>query len=290
MKPTRTLTIALAITGLLATAVPAAATSLPTPHPKPTHRLDGKVRGDFPAAPKFRLPAGAERAPRVNNTRTVERPDAPIQRTRRPGSAGVAIDRWEGTFDRKLGSVLYYVRNYFGRAVTGFRQPTVYRDAAQYNFRCGNSQPAPIRGNAVFCSNPYYVAFDTNWFTAYNNWASGGDMAWGIILAHEFGHTTANNLGLHSGNTAKLRYTIYGELFADCMAGTWGADLQRQGRLDNIAPGDYTEAVNALMSIGDPAGTPWNDPNAHGSGSLRRAYMDYGWRYGAQACVNWLRS
>jgi predicted metalloprotease len=288
MKSTRTLTIIVAAASLLATAIPASAASLPQPHPALTTKLDGKVHGKFPAAPKFKLPANAELAPRMNGTGSAAKPDAPIQKTVAPGSKHLLIDGWEGRFDQKLGSVLYYIRNYYGRTVRSFRQPTVYRDGEKYAFNCGGSRLNTVQ-NAWWCGSPYYVVFDTTWLTGYNNRSTGGDMAWGIILAHEFGHAAQYNLGITPANSPNVKYSIYRELFADCEAGSWAGDLQRQGRLDNIAPGDYREAVNTTLSIGDRAGTAWNAAGAHGSGTLRKAYMDYGWRYGAQACINWVR-
>ena len=81
MKSTRTLTIVVAAASLLATAIPASASSLPQPHPELTKKLDGKAHGKFPAAPKFKLPANAELAPRMNGTGSAAKPASSVARS-----------------------------------------------------------------------------------------------------------------------------------------------------------------------------------------------------------------
>src|SRR4051812_7039340 len=87
-------------------------------------------------------------------------------------------------------------------------------------------------------------------------------------------------------NTSKLSYSIWRELYADCQAGAWSADMARRGQLDNFGAGDPQEGVNTIRSIGDPVGTPWTASTAHGTPGQRASFYVYGWNYGPQACVN----
>jgi hypothetical protein len=74
---------------------------------------------------------------------------------------------------------------------------------------------------------------------------------------------------------------IVRELQADCFAGAWSRHVQDQGLLE---AGDLDEATLAVFSARDVPGTPWTDPQAHGSGFERtRAFTD-GYESGPKAC------
>ena len=57
----------------------------------------------------------------------------------------------------------------------------------------------------------------------------------------------------------------------------------------NLEPGDLDERLGALYKVGDRPGTPWTDPNAHGSAFMRIYYFYLGYLNGAPACAK-LRS
>lgn len=85
----------------------------------------------------------------------------------------------------------------------------------------------------------------------------GGDFALGYVLAHEVGHHVQTLLGI-SSQVQKLqsqvspkeanRLSVKLELQADCLAGVWGHDMQRQGILEK---GDLQEALRTATAIGD---------------------------------------
>jgi hypothetical protein len=93
-----------------------------------------------------------------------------------------------------------------------------------------------------------------------------GDGSVYVILFHECGHAVQDQIGGPSLGIAH-------ELQADCYAGAALSEIVRNGRLQ-LEDGDAGEVINILFQGGDPAGTPWLDPDAHGLGD----------RNGPEAC------
>jgi predicted metalloprotease len=80
-----------------------------------------------------------------------------------------------------------------------------------------------------------------------------------------------------AGEVAPIEF----EQQADCLAGAYSIDAEVTGWLD---PGDVDEALRITELSGDPPGTAWNDPRAHGSGDDRiDAFLD-GYSGGIAAC------
>lgn len=111
-----------------------------------------------------------------------------------------------------------------------------------------------------------------------------GDFAWVIVVAHEWGHHIQAILGFDLGvvpDRAGEVAPIALEQQADCLAGAYAVDAEITGWLD---PGDIEEALRITEISGDPPGTAWNDPRAHGSGQERiDAFLD-GYAGGIPAC------
>jgi hypothetical protein len=282
-------TIILGAAAMAAAVTPAAsAAAAPQTLPKPrAHhaKLDGKRHGSFPSAPKVRLDGRTQRAPRATRVRRNRRPNRKARRApvRKPGKARASINGWHGPYANKLAWVIYYVDNYNRRILGGYyRQPWLYPDAAKYAyFNCGGYIHRVVN-NAEYCPASNYIAWDTNWYQAFFNNPYGGDMSVAAVHAHEWGHATQSMLYLRS---ARLGYSLYRELYADCMSGSFGADMYRRGNLDNLGVGDPSEALNVMSWLGD------NRANrTHGTSAERQAFFRYGWIYGPQACVNWALS
>lgn len=111
-----------------------------------------------------------------------------------------------------------------------------------------------------------------------------GDFAWVVVVAHEWGHHIQAKLGYDLGvvpDRAGARLPVELEQQADCLAGAYAIDAEATGWLD---PGDIDEALYMTEISGDPPGTAWNDPRAHGTGDERiNAFMD-GYRDGLAGC------
>jgi hypothetical protein len=111
-----------------------------------------------------------------------------------------------------------------------------------------------------------------------------GDFAWVIVVAHEWGHHIQASLGFDLGvvpDRAGEVLPIELEQQADCVAGAYASDAEITGWLD---PGDIEEALYMTEISGDPPGTAWNDPRAHGSGDERINAFMQGYSGGLDGC------
>lgn len=111
-----------------------------------------------------------------------------------------------------------------------------------------------------------------------------GDFAWVVVVAHEWAHHIQAQLGFELG-VSPDRSTdgapLALEQQADCLAGAYSIDAEMSGWLD---PGDIDEALYMTEISGDPPGTAWNDPRAHGSSDERiDAYLQ-GYTGGLAGC------
>ncbi len=96
--------------------------------------------------------------------------------------------------------------------------------------------------------------------------ASGaGDFGAAFIVAHEYAHNVQQELGYYARGR---------QLQADCMAGTWGNSVYRQGKLD---PGDVEEALSTAQAVGD---FEVRDQQHHGTPDERREAWLRGYRSG----------
>lgn len=285
---TNGIAVALAAAAMILPSGTALASESTLPKPK-THQegLDGKRHGSFPKPPRFPLAGRTEVAPsstiRSNAQQNPPRKGARRVTPRKPGTgAQASLGGYHGPYASKLNYILYWVDNYERRVLGSYyRAPTLYPDAERYpSFRCGNSYQA-LRRNAMYCPANHYIAWDSSWYRGFFNNSAFGDTSIASIHAHEWGHATQSLWRLSGW---RLRYSLYRELYADCMTGSWAADMYLNRRLDNIGVGDYREALNIMYRLGS-ANVP---ARTHGTPAERQSFFRYGWTYGAQACINWV--
>jgi predicted metalloprotease len=130
---------------------------------------------------------------------------------------------------------------------------------------CGRADP--VREAAFYCVIDENIYYSAEFRTLIENQI--GDFAWVIVVAHEWGHHIQSKLGFDLGvvpDRAGEVAPIELEQQADCLAGAYAADAERTGWLD---AGDIEEALAITEISGDPPGTAWNDPRAHGTGDVR---------------------
>jgi predicted metalloprotease len=111
-----------------------------------------------------------------------------------------------------------------------------------------------------------------------------GDFAWVVVVAHEWAHHIQADLGFDLGvvpDRAGEALPIELEQQADCLAGAYASDAEVTGWLD---AGDIDEALYMTEISGDPPGTAWNDPRAHGSGDERINAFMQGYNGGLAGC------
>ncbi len=143
---------------------------------------------------------------------------------------------------------------------------------------CGGQPVGPE--NAVYClqTDGDYIAWDEPGLML-PYYEQFGDMANAVILAHEFGHGAQARLGL----SEQFPLTIESELQADCFAGAWASWADAQGLLGEYAA---DQAIDAVVSVADPEGVPWNAPDAHGNADERLQAFSIGVDGGATGCVD----
>lgn len=145
---------------------------------------------------------------------------------------------------------------------------------------CGRADP--VREAAFYCVIDEKIYYSAEFRTLIENQI--GDFAWVIVVAHEWGHHIQAKLGFdlgvvpdRAGEVAPVEF----EQQADCLAGAYSIDAELSGWLD---PGDVEEALTITEISGDPPGTAWNDPRAHGTGDARIDAFLTGYNAGLAGC------
>jgi uncharacterized protein len=138
---------------------------------------------------------------------------------------------------------------------------------------CGG-QPLS-RNNAAYCAAGDFIAYDVNW--AFGAFRQIGDAFIFYLLGHEYAHAIQVRLGV------RAQFTIQQELQADCMAGAYIGDLERQGRL-SLQPDDTQELADGLEAVGDEPGQPWFAEGSHGTARQRTQAFANGYRDSLEPC------
>jgi uncharacterized protein len=165
------------------------------------------------------------------------------------------------TIDQFLTAVLQSVDAYWTKTLTanGLRAPSISADwvppGEQVATSCG-----PAGADAAFYCPPDDTIYVSQAFAA-ALWRgvvhglpgeragfghAAGDFGVAYVVAHEYGHNLQQELGLLGRNVGPTAEPF--ELQADCLAGTWGNSVYRQGLLE---PGDVQEAINTALAVGD---------------------------------------
>lgn len=146
---------------------------------------------------------------------------------------------------------------------------------------CGTRGTTPYRqvaGNAFYCEPGDFIAYDEEVLIPRLR-EQYGDIAVGLVLAHEFGHAIQGRVGAPSGAY------VYMELQADCFAGAWtgriaeGSDTELRASDD-----DLDRALAGFLDLRDPSGTEGGAHGAHGNAFDRAGAFQDGLAGGADAC------
>lgn len=203
--------------------------------------------------------------------------------------------------------------NEFVRAVLGSTEDVwkqIYASAGgQYQeprlvlFQGGVSSACGMASSAVgpfYCPGDQQVYLDTSFFDELSNrFRASGDFARAYVIAHEVGHHVQNLMGIMR-KTEELRrrgapmegeqgLSVRQELQADCFAGVWAHQAQRQ--LQWLEQGDIESALAAATAIGDDRlqkqsrGHVVPDSFTHGSSAQRVRWFRTGLERGdVNAC------
>jgi uncharacterized protein len=201
----------------------------------------------------------------------------------------------------------------FVRAILGSTEDVwnqIYRQAGgQYQqprlvlFQGGVSSACGMATSAVgpfYCPGDKQVYLDTSFFDELSGRIkASGDFARAYVIAHEVGHHVQNLMGVMAKSEQLRRQgtpmegaeglSVRQELQADCFAGVWANQAQRQ--LQWLEAGDVESALAAATAIGDDKlqkqsrGYVVPDSFTHGSSAQRVRWFRLGLERGdVNAC------
>ncbi len=157
---------------------------------------------------------------------------------------------------------------------------------------CGGAQSAM---GPFYCPRDQKVYLDTAFFRDMKRrLGGGGDFAYTYVVAHEIGHHVQNLLGIlpkvqaaqqaafSKGEANNLSVRV--ELMADCLAGVWAANAERNYQF--LEAGDLETAVATAQAIGDDRlqksaqGYAVPDSFTHGTAAQRVQWLNAGLKSG----------
>ena len=184
--------------------------------------------------------------------------------------------------------------NYFKQNGLTYREPKlkIYTNIKQTACGTGQSAMGPF-----YCPADQTIYLDLSFYDDMRlRLKASGDFAFAYVIAHEVGHHVQNLLGISEqtqraqhqarSQTAANKISVNVELQADCFAGVWGYQMQREGRLE---AGDVEEAFVASQAVGDDRlqkqsqGYVVPDSFTHGSSAERLAWFRRGLQSGNPA-------
>ncbi len=180
---------------------------------------------------------------------------------------------------------------YFRQNGMTYREPTLvlYRGATSTACGTGQSVMGPF-----YCPADEKIYLDLSFYDDMKTkLRAAGDFAFAYVIAHEVGHHVQNKLGISRQTQLAQRnarsqkeanqISVNVELQADCFAGVWGYQIQKEGKLD---AGDVEEAFLAAEAVGDDRLQQQNqgrvipDSFTHGSSAQRLAWFRKGLQTG----------
>ncbi|MCS3456736.1 putative metalloprotease [Aeromonas sp. BIGb0405] len=164
----------------------------------------------------------------------------------------------------------------------------LYRGATRTGCGQGQSVMGPF-----YCPADKSVYIDLSFYQDMKTkLGADGDFAQGYVVAHEVGHHVQNLLGISTkvrkqqqglSQVQQNQLSVRLELQADCFAGVWGHQMEREQILEL---GDLEEALNAAQAIGDDRlqqqgqGRVVPDSFTHGSSAQRLEWFKRGFDSG----------
>jgi predicted metalloprotease len=158
---------------------------------------------------------------------------------------------------RVLGSTERTWTKIFEAGGRSYDKPTLVLFSGAVESACGFAQAA---SGPFYCGADHKLYIDLSFYRELRErFAAPGDFAQAYVIAHEVGHHVQNLLGIMnkvqaSQNRARNQQqanalSVRLELQADCLAGIWANDADRERNI--LEQGDVEEGLNAAAQIGD---------------------------------------
>ena len=191
---------------------------------------------------------------------------------------GDTEDVWNKTFREDLGRT--------------YEEPRLVLFSGGIDSGCGFAQAAV---GPFYCPADHKVYIDLSFYDELQRrFGAPGDFAQAYVIAHEVGHHVQNLLGIsekvqnaqrRAGRDAANELSVRLELQADCLAGVWAHQTERQKKV--LESGDVEEALGAAAAVGDDSiqkktqGYVVPESFTHGSAEQRVRWFKRGFESGS---------